>query len=264
MRPFALLPLALLAMCPMRNMLYPAPSVAVPASPPPPFEEVHLESPGGNRVHAWHAEGGRENGPAVVLFHGNGENLATMAAAGTLEQARAISGALLAPDYPGYGRSEGRPSEESLLAAGHASAEWLAARHPDRPLVLVGWSLGAAVAVRTAADRDDVAGLVLLSAWTRLDEVAREHFPGPLVRWFLNEEYDSLAVAPRIDVPVLLIHGERDSIIPARLGRRLAKAFPRQARWLALPGVGHNDLLGQAEVWRELDAFFDRDASPGS
>lgn len=255
MRPFALLPLALLAMCPMRSLIYPAPPVAVPASPPDPFEEVHLESSRGDRIHGWHAEGGRENGPAVLLLHGNGENLATMAAAGTLEQARAISGALLAPDYPGYGRSEGRPSEPALLATGQASAAWLAARHPRRPLVIVGWSLGAAVGARIAADRDDVAGLVLLSPWTRLDEVAREHFPDWLVRLFLHEEYDALEAAPRIDVPVVVIHGERDRIVPVRLGRRLAKAFPRQARWRALPGVGHNDLLGQAEVWREIDAF---------
>lgn len=114
LRLLAVLPLALLAMCPMRSLIYPAPPVAVPASPPSPFEEVHLESSRGDRIHAWHAEGGRENGPAVLLLHGNGENLATMAASGTLEQTRAISGALLAPDYPGYGRSEGRPSEQSL------------------------------------------------------------------------------------------------------------------------------------------------------
>lgn len=254
-RLFAALPLALLATCPMRSLLYPAPPITVPESPPPPFEQVLLESGRGDRVHVWYAEGEREEGPAVVFFHGNGENLATMSAAGTLVQARAVSGALLAPDYPGYGRSEGQPSEESLLAAAEASAAWLAARHPRRPLVIAGWSLGAAVAVQVAADRDDVAGLVLLSVWTRLDAVAREHFGGWLVRLFLREEYDSLAVAPRIDVPVLVIHGERDAIVPVRLGLRLARAFPRQARWLALPGVGHNDLLGQPEVWREIDAF---------
>lgn len=255
LRPLAVLPLALLAMCPMQGLLYPVPPIAVPETPPAPFEQVLLESGGGDRVHAWYAEGERGEGPAVLLFHGNGENLATMAAAGTLEQARAVSGALLAPDYPGYGRSEGRPSEESLLAAAEASAAWLAARHPRRPLVIVGWSLGAAVAVHVAAERDDVAGMALLSAWTRLDDVAREHFPGWAVRWFLHEEYDSLAAAPRIDVPVLLIHGERDTIVPVRLGRTLAQAFPRPPRWRALPGVGHNDLLAQPEVWREIDAF---------
>lgn len=263
-RPVALLPLALLSMCPMRSLLYPAPPVAVPETPPAPFEEVYLESPRGDRIHAWHAAGDRELGPAVVLLHGNGENLATMAAAGTLEQARAISGAVLVPDYPGYGRSDGRPSEESLVAAAEAAAAWLAARHPRRPLVLAGWSLGAAVAVQVAAERDDVAGLVLLSAWTRVDEVAREHFAGWMVSWFLREDYDSLEIAPRIDVPVLAIHGERDAIVPVRLGRRLAEAFPRQARWLALPGVGHNDLLGQPEVWREIDSFLTRTATPGS
>lgn len=255
LHPFALLPLALLAACPMRSLLYPAPPIAVPASPPPPFAEVLFESARGDRIHAWHAEGEREDGPAVVLLHGNGENLATMEAAGTLERARAVSGALLVPDYPGYGRSAGRPSESSLLASVEASASWLAARQPRRPLVIVGWSLGAAVAVRVTAGREDVSGLVLLSAWTRLDEVAAEHFPAWLVRWFLHEDYDSLEAAPRVAVPVLMIHGESDRIVPVGLGRRLARAFPREARWLALPGVGHNDLLGQPEVWREVDAF---------
>ncbi|MGH9382100.1 MAG: alpha/beta hydrolase [Thermoanaerobaculia bacterium] len=255
LRLVAVLSLALLAACSMRSLLYPVPPIAVPQTPPAPFEEVYLESAQDERIHAWHAAGKRELGPVVVLLHGNGENLATMAAAGTLEQARAISGAVLAPDYPGYGRSGGRPSEESLVAAAEASAAWLASRHPRRPLVLAGWSLGAAVAVLVAADRDDVAGLVLLSAWTRLDEVAREHFAGWMVRWFLRESYDSLGRAPGIDVPVLAIHGESDGIVPVGLGRRLAEGFPGGARWVALPGVGHNDLLAQPEVWREIEQF---------
>jgi len=248
-----------------RDMVYPAPPVAVPSPPPAPLEEVWLELAGGGVAAAWVlAPSGLPAGaPVALFFHGNGENLETMRRAGLFEELAGIGAVVLAVDYPGYGRSPGRPREAAILATGDAALEWARRTHPERPVVLAGWSLGAAVALDVASRHpDEVSGVVAMSAWTTLEDVAGVHFPRTLVRWALPERYDSLEAARRLAgrrLPTLLVHGELDAIVPAALGRRLAEALEErgaaEVRWVALPGAGHNDLLAYREVWTELEGF---------
>ena len=259
-----------------RKMVYPAPPVVVPSPPPGGLEEVRLELPGGGRATAWAEvpQGATPDTPVALFFHGNGENLETMRRAGLFEELRSLGVVFLAADYPGYGRSPGRPSEEGVLATGEAALAWAREHHPRRPVVVAGWSLGAAVALRTAAEHPDaVAGLVAMSPWTTLADVASVHFPAFLVRWALPERYDSLEAARQAGadgVPALVIHGARDRIIPVEQGERIAEALRDAApgsdgdeaaaagpavRWVPVAGAGHNDLLAHREVWRALGRF---------
>jgi uncharacterized protein len=239
-----------------RQMLYPAPPVPVPSPPPAPLEEVWLDLPTGERVLAWAANAAAPDGaPVVLFFHGNGENLETLRYVGLLQDLEKLGVAVLATDYPGYGRSTGVPSEEGLLATGEAAVAWARQRHPGRPVVACGWSLGAAVAVAMAARHpDEVAGLIALSPWTTLEETARLLFPGFVVKALLRERYDSLAAARKVRVPALVIHGELDDIIPAEQGRELAAALAN-GRWVSVPRSGHNDLMAQPVVWEEMRRF---------
>ncbi len=241
-----------------RQMLYPAPSVPVPSPPPPPLEEVALELPTGEAVSAWAREGpGTGDAPAVLFFHGNGENLETLRWAGLFDRLADLGVHSLAVDFPGYGRSRGSPSEASLTAAGEAGFAWLAERYPGSPKVVLGWSLGAAVAVQVAGRHpQETAGLVLLSAWDDLESLGGVHFPRWLVGMALPDRYDSRALAPEIRSPVLMIHGAVDDIIPVGHGRRLHQAFADGTRFVEVPGAGHNDLLGREVVWEELGRFF--------
>lgn len=241
----------------VRQSIYPAPPVRVPPAPAP-LEEVSLELPAGERIVAWaHADPALPPGrPAVAFFHGNGENLETMRMAGLLDDLARLRVAWIAVDYPGYGRSTGAPSEEGLMAAADAAVSWLRERHPGRPLVLCGWSLGAATAIGTAARHpEQVRGLIALSPWTSLPDVARIHFPGFMVQSILREKYDSLAAARKLRVPALVIHGERDYLIPAAQGKEVAAALG--ARWVPVPSAGHNDLLAREEVWMEMERFLE-------
>ncbi|MFP5287266.1 MAG: alpha/beta hydrolase [Thermoanaerobaculia bacterium] len=239
-----------------RQMLYPAPPVPVPSPPPPPLEEVWLDAKTGDRILGWtSARPAPEGAPVVLFFHGNGENLETLRYAGLLEDLEALGVAFLAVDYPGYGRSSGDPSEEGLLATGEAAVAWARERHPGRPVVSCGWSLGAAVAIAMAARHpEEVAGLIALSPWTTLEEAARLIFPGFAVKALLRERYDSLAAARRIHVPALVIHGELDEMIPASHGKQIAEALAT-GRWVSVPRTGHNDLMGQPVVWEEIRRF---------
>lgn len=242
--------------CLTRRIVYPAPGV--PVGPPPEgCEEVSIPLPSGRQICAW-AHAGREappGGPVILFFHGNGENLETVRLSGTLAELESLDLPFLAVDYPGYGRSGGAPSEASLLESADASVSWLRRRHPARPIAAFGWSMGAAVAVQAALrNPGDVKALVIASSWTSLPEVARLHFPGWLVWLLLRDRYDSLAAAPAIQVPCLLVHGADDDLILRDMGRRLARALP-QARLVQVAGAGHNDLLGHAEAWSAVRDF---------
>ncbi|HVR98739.1 MAG TPA: alpha/beta fold hydrolase [Thermoanaerobaculia bacterium] len=241
-----------------RQALYPAPAVAVPSPPPSGLEEVRLDLSTGEKVTGWAyaASSLPPAAPVVVFFHGNGENLQTMAWAGLYEDLNSLGIAFLAVDFPGYGRSSGSPSEAGLMATGAAAVAWARQRQPGRPLILCGWSLGAAVAIATASRHpEEVRGLIALSPWTTLEEVARLIFPGFLVKAMLRETYDSLSAAKQIRVPALVMHGEVDDLIPASQGKRIAEALGGPTRWVAVPGTGHNDLFAQRQVWTELSDF---------
>jgi len=207
-------------------MLYPAPGIPVPSP---------------------------SAAPVLVFFHGNGENLETLRLSGSLAAFAELGFPYLAVEYPGYGRSDGEASESALVGSGVVAVNWMKAQYPGRPLIVAGWSLGAAVAVQTAA-RVEIDGLVAMSAWTSLAEIGRTHFPRWMVGLFVSESYDSLGAAPEIKTPSLVIHGTRDEIIPVEHGRRIAAALP-QSRWVEVEGAGHNDLLGRRQVWDELASF---------
>jgi len=242
--------------CAVKQMLYPAPPYRVPSPPPAPLDEVVWSLGDGSRVVGW-ASGVAANpgAPAVIFFHGNGENLETMRLGGLYDDLDRLGIAYLAVDYPGYGASGGSPSEGSLVEAAVVGFDELGRRFPGRPKVICGWSLGAAVAVQLAARRaGEVDGLMLLSPWTDLPSLAGEHFPGWLVSLLLRERYDSISRAPELHGATLVIHGREDRIIPVDHGRRLAEALP-DARYLEMPNAGHNDLLGRPEVWQAMSEY---------
>jgi pimeloyl-ACP methyl ester carboxylesterase len=226
------------------------------------LEAIDLTTADDIPISVWHlpAEHLPANRPVALFFHGNGENLETMRQTGLFGELAQLGIGLVAVDYPGYGRSGGRPSEESLARAADTAWQWLGSRYPDRPHLICGWSLGAAVALRLAArEGDGVDGVIAMSSWTSLPDVAGLHFPRWLVGMALHERHDSLAMAPTISAPALVIHGVEDRIIPASQGERVAAALPA-SRWVAVPGAGHNDLLSRGEVWQEMAAFVDQRA----
>ena len=248
----------------MRAMLYPAPRVPVPSPPPEPWKEVRLQVEGTGEVVGWAFESRSRTRPIALFLHGNGENLETVRQSGLLDRLRGLGLDFLALDYPGYGISQGRPSETSLVASGVAAVEWLRARYPSRQLLVCGWSLGAGVAMQVAARLPgEVDGLVLMSPWSSLESVGAAHYPRWLVRMSLSDSYDSLAAARGLRVPALVVHGDLDQIIPTDQGRELARVLDG-AEWVPVAEAGHNDLLGRPAVWNALDGFISRLESSAS
>ena len=237
--------------CLSHAMLYPIPDFPVPPPPAGRVERSLALSSGAASI-LW-IDTSRHGVLDLLYLHGNGENLGTLAAGGFLAELRSMA-PTHALDYPGYGRSTGRPSESEnveavVLALGAIQAQ------RKRPLVLVGWSLGAAVAVGAAArSPGDLRGLVLMSPWYSLDSVARRHFPGWLVTLFRRESYDSAAKGRLLHMPVLVVHGREDSLIDFDEGRALSGIIPG-ARFVGVPAAGHNDLPGNRRAMAAVQEF---------
>lgn len=181
--------------------------------------------------------------PTAVLLHfvGNGEDLTSAARAAVQFAGYGI--AVVSSEYPGYGGSPGRPGVASLLAAADAAAahaEALAQRL-GVPFFVSGSSLGTFCAVHVAAAGMAQKCLLRAPAVAIADVAARQFWWVP-VRSLLRHQFDNTPVAPRVRCPVLIVHGDRDEVIPLEQGQRLRGMFAGSATIVVVPGAGHNDL----------------------
>ena len=199
-------------------------------------ERVWLEADGA-RVEAWYLPPLSTTRPAALLIyaHGNGELIDMRA--GDFSTLRAAGIGVLQVEYPGYGRSEGSPSDDSLTAALVAAHDWAASdpRIDARRILGYGRSLGGGAIAQLAARRP-LAALVLESTFENFEEVVMAY---GVPRYLLINQFDTRAVLARYDGPVLLLHGTLDRTFDARNARALA-AVARRAT-LHLESCGHND-----------------------
>jgi fermentation-respiration switch protein FrsA (DUF1100 family) len=204
------------------------------------FEDARFEAADGTRLHGWFVP--HPEPRAVVLFsHGNAGNLSHRAE--LLRDLRNRVGvAVMIYDYRGYGRSEGRPDEQGVLADGRAARAWLAERTglAENELVLMGRSLGGAVAVDLAAD-GGARGLILESTFSSLPEAAAYHVPLLPVGRLMRTRLDSAAKIGNYHGPLFQSHGDADTVVPYRLGRRLFEKANQPKQFITLPGADHND-----------------------
>lgn len=185
-------------------------------------------------------------GPVVVHFHGTGGQIAHEQWLGAALAGRGAGFA--AVEYPGFGLADGEASERTSMAAARAALRQLTGSmgiSADR-IVLSGHSLGTGIAVALAAEGWG-ARVLLVSPYTSLMDIASGILPFLPVRWMMTSRFDSLALASKVDQPVLILHGTEDTRIPIRQGEALAAALP-SARILRLEGVGHED------VWQHPQA----------
>jgi fermentation-respiration switch protein FrsA (DUF1100 family) len=239
-------------------LVYPAPPVELGDWNPAGLnhEEVSFTSADGTKLHGWfvpHPQPKR----AILYCHGNGEHIAFNA--NLAAQLRdSLFASVLLFDYRGYGRSDGRPSEPGCVADGRAAQRWLADRADCKPrdIVLMGRSLGSAVAVALAAE-EGARALVVENGFTSMPEIAARHFPWLPVHWLMRNRYDCLSWIARYDGPVLQSHGVADTLIPISMARRLFDAAPSQTkRWLEFDDLDHNSPW-PPHYYDELAAFLD-------
>lgn len=206
----------------------------------PPCEDVFFESADGTRLHGWYVEH-PEPKAYVMFFHGNAENVAGSSELLAWYRVQ-LHATVFAFDYRGYGRSAGSASERGVLADARAAHSWFVQRTGIQPddVILIGRSVGGAVAVDLAAERGARA-LVVERSFTSLPDVAARHFPWAPVRWLMRTKLDSLSKIAHYRGPLLQSHGTHDEIVPFELGERLFHAAPSPKKQFFREPGGHND-----------------------
>ena len=194
--------------------------------------------------------------PTVLFFYGNGMCMAWCEE--QFDQFRRLGVNVLIPEYPGYGMSEGKPSEAGFYAAANAAYEHLLTRKDIDPekIVAAGWSIGAAVAIDLAA-RKPVKRLITVSAFTSMPEVERAIAPWLPLSVIFRPRFDNLAKIKNVSCPLLLVHGIQDTLVPFKMAQRLRAAATSPVEQLDLAAAGHNDVfsVGGARLWNEIGRF---------
>lgn len=220
----------------------------VPALEHADVTEIELYAEDGVRLSGWWASTRHERAGTILYMHGN---------AGSLHGREDILEALTSRgfdtfmiDYRGYGKSGGSPSEVGLYRDAEAAARYVEDdQHvPLERVVLVGKSLGSAVAVELATRRR-FAGLVVESGFTSVRDMGRLSMPWipGFVYALIPDRFDALSKIARVRSPVLVIHGSADDLTPVAMGRRLFDAAPEPREWLLIEGGGHDDPASPGE-----------------
>lgn len=210
------------------------------------YEELFLRTEDGVRISAWYvpAEGAL---CTMLWFHGNAGNIGDRVEHLKVYHDRWRVNQMIV-EYRGYGKSQGVVSEQGTYEDGRAAVRYLTSQKGVSwdHLVLFGRSLGAAVAVQMASDFP-CAGLMLEAPFTSVRDMARKHYPVLGHVFPLRVHYDSMAKITGIHVPLLILHGDRDSIVPLEQGKRLFDAANEPKTFFVIQGAGHNDILGHGD-----------------
>jgi uncharacterized protein len=193
----------------------------------------------------------------IVYFHGNGGNLSLWLP--VLATLHGFGYRVLAIDYRGYGASEGAPSERGIYADAEAAARHAVAnRRPDRPLIYWGRSLGGAVAAAAARAATPDA-VILESTFPDKASVLRRNPVMRLLNVFASYRLDTLGHLRGFTRPVLIVHAERDSVIPFRLGRELFERLEAPKTFVTVKDGDHNDLYDARNTtyWKPIQAFIE-------
>jgi fermentation-respiration switch protein FrsA (DUF1100 family) len=202
------------------------------------FEEVFITSADGLKLQLWY-RAANPGFPTIAYFHGNAHNISGRAA---IYEALAAGGfGVAALSYRGYGKSEGSPTEQGLYTDARAVMAFLKEKNitPERT-ALYGESLGTGVAVHIATEYP-ISMLVLQAPYISVEDRASELYSFVPVKLMIKDKFRSIDKIKNVKAPLVLFHGERDNVIPAKHGRAIFEAAndPKQAFFF--PTTNHND-----------------------
>jgi uncharacterized protein len=220
----------------------------------PQAEEVVLKTADGHQLQGWFVPGGPT---ALIYFGGNAEEVSGFA----LDAAELPGVSLALFNYRGYGGSTGKPGETALFADALTIYDYVLSRGAKR-IVAMGRSMGSGVATYLATQRP-VSHVVLVTPYDSIAAVAQAAYPFVMVDLLLRHRFDSIARAPSIDAPALILAGAADTLIPPSHAAALAKAWRGPVTHLVLPRAGHDDISMHDGYWRAIRAFL-RPSSSGA
>jgi pimeloyl-ACP methyl ester carboxylesterase len=213
------------------------------------IEDCNFEASDGVRLHGWYCTPHRKSDGSVVpvpaemtllWFHGNAGNISYRYE--MIQAMMQLGVRVFIIDYRGYGKSEGKPTEQGLYLDARAAWDYLVDERKVAPtgIIIFGKSLGGAPAVDLATQVDP-AGLIVQSSFTSAADMAAVVLPF-LPAAFLHTKMDSLGKITRVRCPKLFIHSQADEVVPYELGRRLYEAAPEPKQFYEVKGASHNSI----------------------
>ena len=218
------------------------------------YESVEFVTADDVRLDGWFVPAERRRG-VLLFFHGNAGNISHRLESLQIFNALGLSTFIF--DYRGYGRSEGKASEQGTYLDAEAAWRYLTAERgiPEQDIVHFGRSLGGAIATHLAINHPPRA-LILESTFTSVPDVGAKNYPFLPVRWLARFQYDTHKILPSVSAPVLIVHSAQDTIIPFQNGRDLFAVANEPKTFLEIVG-GHNEgFLASGKTYVDgLDAF---------
>ena len=217
------------------------------------IERVEITADEGVRIRGWlQKPKGAAKYPLVIVFGGIARETSWM----LHWPPKDADWGWLIVNYRGYGTSEGRPSEQALYADAKLIFDYAVARADvdASKIVVLGRSLGAAIATQLAAERP-VHGLILATPIDSLAAVGSRRFPFLPVRLITDGHYDAAALAPGIRKPALFVIAEDDDVTPPEHSERLADLWGGEKQILRIPGAGHRAVEWRREYWEAVNAW---------
>jgi uncharacterized protein len=219
------------------------------------FEDVRIATDDGETLHAWWLEAEKPRAQ-VIFFHGNGGNLSLWL--DVVSELRRRGFSVLAVDYRGYGASSGRPSERGLYRDADASVRAFRQRlRSGSPAIYWGRSLGCPVAAYAASiARPDA--LLLETPMPDVRTILRGNPVLWVLSFFASYRFATSHWLRSYDGPLLVVHGDEDSIVPYNAGKTVFDRAPgTRKKFVTIPGADHNDLhlVNPRSYWEEIDRF---------
>lgn len=247
-----------------RFIFFPTAKVeATPAIADLQYEDVWLpvETIGkAERIHGWWIPAAEPARGVLLHLHGNGANIG--ANIGPAYRFHKLGFSVFMIDYRGYGQSEGGfPTEAQVYEDTKTAWNYLTQERqiPAEQIFLYGHSLGGAIAIDLAVDHPNAAGLIVESTFTSMRQMVDQRggfgiFPADLL---LTQRFNSIAKIRALKLPILLIHGKADPMVPAVMSEKLFAAAPEPKELLLIPGAGHNDVgeIGGEGYLKAIDRF---------
>ena len=223
------------------------------------FDDVYFAADDGIRLNGWYIPRARATS-TFLWFHGNAGNISHR-----LENLKLLHDKvnvnIFIFDYRGYGRSDGTASEEGTYRDGAAAVKLLRQRYgvEANKLIIFGRSLGAAVAAEMAMRVQSLA-VILETPFTSVRDVARDKLPFLPIGALLKTRYEVVEKVRKLSSPLLVLHGDRDEVVPFSHGKKVFDAAPEPKWFYAIAGAGHNDtyLVGGDTYFAALRRHIER------
>ncbi|MDI6853843.1 MAG: alpha/beta hydrolase [Deltaproteobacteria bacterium] len=221
------------------------------------YEEVVFPAEDGVRLHGWWVP--QAGAPTFLWFHGNAGNISHRLE--NIKLLHDLTGVqVFIFDYREYGKSQGRISREGTFKDALAAYRYVteARNVPAEEVILFGRSLGTALATDLAV-KHPCGALILEAPFTNSQDMAKLYAPF-LFDWRPKVPYDNIGKIGQVTVPVMVIHGARDEVIPVDMGRRVFEAAPEPKELYVIPGAHHNDTynVGGPQYFARLKGFIER------